>query len=84
MYFLTNKNPYKRSLSSQRHTVCIYVNHPYKRVQMSQYTKAVKSVRPGVLGHKYNIQVFSSIGQNYFTAFYVSKYCFAYFYILLF
>ena len=26
--------------------------------------------------------VFDSIGQNYFTAFYVSKYCFASFYIL--
>ena len=31
---------------------------------------------------KYNIPVFISIGQNYFTAFYVSKYCFASFYIL--
>ena len=30
---------------------------------------------------KYNIPVFISIGQNYFTALYVSKYCFASFYI---
>ena len=35
---------------------------------MSQYSKAVKT------GRKDNIPVFISIGQNYFTAFYVSKY----------
>ena len=55
----------------------LYVYHPYKRVHMSQYTKAVKT------GHKaYNIPVFISIEQNYFTTFYVSKYCFASFSIL--
>ena len=33
---------------------------------------------------KYNIPVFISIGPNYFTAFYVSKYCFASFYFFYF
>ena len=45
---------------------------------MSHYTKAVKT------GRKENIPVFISIGQNNFTAFYVSKYCFASFDILFF
>ena len=45
---------------------------------MSQYTKAVKT------GRKVNISVFISIGQNYFTAFYVSKDCFASCYIRFF
>ena len=46
---------------------------------MSQYIKAVKQGR-----EVYNIPVLGSIGQNYFTAFYVSKNCFASFYILFF